>query len=268
MNLNYYENYSGLTVEEYVHKYIRSSPKEMNRIIETIDLVPNDVENVLDIGAGHGIFLEELDKIKKVQGIGIEITDQKIEYAKSIGLDMRKGDASELNFPDNYFDLVVACEVVEHLPYGVYEKAIAEIIRVSRKYILVSVPFEENRVFIKCPYCKSTFNPSGHFRSFSDHDMTKLFSPARLEKTKKIGLFYQYPLQFFLKKIRFQKIFPTFSVCPVCAYTRNDHSLFNDSSLRTQQSLFTKNIIKQILKKIIKRKKAAWIACLYCINSN
>ena len=65
MNLNYYENYSGLTVEEYVHKYIRSSPKEMNRIIETIDLVPNDVENVLDIGAGHGIFLEELDKIKK-----------------------------------------------------------------------------------------------------------------------------------------------------------------------------------------------------------
>ena len=49
-----------------------------------------------DIGAGHGVFLEELKAARGIEGVGIEITPAKVDYARARGIDLRIGDAASL----------------------------------------------------------------------------------------------------------------------------------------------------------------------------
>jgi len=51
------------------------------------------------------------------------------------------GDITKINWPDNSKDLVVAYDVLEHLTDKELDKAIKELVRVTNKYVLVSVPF-------------------------------------------------------------------------------------------------------------------------------
>lgn len=87
-----------------------------------------------------------MDKLSK-NGIGRKI--EGIEYSKeaiSLGkklfpnLTFKEGSAYKLPYKDNSFDLVVCTEVLEHLDAP--SKILKEILRVSKKYLLISVPNE------------------------------------------------------------------------------------------------------------------------------
>lgn len=213
---DYYANYSGLTVAEYVKQHIRGSETEMVRMRRTVELVPANVKTLLDVGAGHGVFLEELRSARGIAGVGIEITPAKVDYAQSCGVDMRLGDASALTFSDGEFDAVVSCEVLEHLPFGTYEAAIREFARVAREWIIITVPFDENRRFVRCPYCNACVNPDYHFRSFSKHSMQDLLPGFRLEQALKLGWRRRSALVELGRG--FIEPWPTFLVCPSCRF--------------------------------------------------
>lgn len=272
-NEHYYANFADLTAEEYANKYIRSNEQEMRRIYQMIDFLPTDVTSVLDVGAGFGILLEELETRRGIKGIGIEITDAKIEYAQKRGIDMRKGDAAKLDFPDDSFDVVVACEVLEHLPFGVFERALTEFVRVSRKYIVISVPFKENRVFIKCPYCGASVNPNYHMREFDESSLSDLFSNARLERTMLIGRIVTVPLQRWLGSRRKHITWPPFLVCPCCGY-KNTNSSANSAEEDVLNDRFgssIENILKKTAKKLLVltgKHKPQWIVGLYTVGSD
>ncbi|MCX6582307.1 MAG: class I SAM-dependent methyltransferase [Candidatus Aminicenantes bacterium] len=93
-------------------------------------------KSILDIGCGHGVYGRELLK-KGFEYTGIEGDEgYAAEAAKYVNaFHMR---AEKLEFPDKSFDTVIMLEVLEHLddPYG----ALAEIVRVARKNLIVSVP--------------------------------------------------------------------------------------------------------------------------------
>jgi hypothetical protein len=57
--------------------------------------------------------------------------------------------------------------------------AVAELSRVSRHYVLVTVPFEEKRLLnmVQCGHCMTEFHSSLHMRSFREPDLIKLFEP-------------------------------------------------------------------------------------------
>ncbi len=46
----------------------------------------------------------------------------------------------DLPLPDNEFDVVVCYETLEHLPYENFSKALLELKRVSKKYVIMSLP--------------------------------------------------------------------------------------------------------------------------------
>ena len=73
----------------------------------------------------------------------IRTTDKKRHWptVKKVWLKLKqKGDIYKLPYKSNSFDLVVCTEVLEHLENP--KKALRELIRVSGKYILLSVPNE------------------------------------------------------------------------------------------------------------------------------
>ncbi len=101
------------------------------------------VDSILDVGCGEGFTLHRL----KMRGIGsklegIEYSKAAIELGKKTYPDIKitEGSIYELPYEDNTFDLVLCTEVLEHLEDP--EKALKELVRVSKKYLVISVPNE------------------------------------------------------------------------------------------------------------------------------
>ncbi len=213
---DYYANYGGQSVHDYVEQHIRGSADEMARIRRTAKLVPAGTRSVLDVGAGHGVLLELLRDECGVPGVGIEITATKVDYGRSRGLDIRLGDAARLEFPDAGFDVVIAGEVLEHLPCGTYEAALREFARVAASSIVITVPFDERRSHVRCPYCDARVNPDYHFRSFAPARLGNLFPGFALVEWQGWGERRNSALLRLARRLRGS--WPALLVCPCCGY--------------------------------------------------
>ena len=101
------------------------------------------VDSILDVGCGEGFTLNRLKENgigKKLEGI--ESLQAAIDLGKKTYPDIKivKGSIYELPYKDNSFDLVLCTEVLEHLEKP--QDAIKELVRVSKKYLVISVPNE------------------------------------------------------------------------------------------------------------------------------
>ena len=92
-------------------------------------------EKALEIGIGNKTVANYL----KQQGVSIETCD----FDEELGPDY-VADIRELPFQDNSYDLVLACEILEHLPWEDVDKALREIRRVTKKYAIISIPYAMN----------------------------------------------------------------------------------------------------------------------------
>lgn len=129
-----------------VHNFKQKIPlAQVEKVIGILsELYP---KNLLDVGSGRGTFLYPLiTKIPSLQVTSIE----KSEYwsrlhsglIKDFNFRSINGDVTDLSiFGDNHFECVTALEVLEHIEdYEDYEKAIKEICRVSKNWVIISVP--------------------------------------------------------------------------------------------------------------------------------
>ncbi len=98
-------------------------------------------QRVLDVGCGMAHLLYELTQI--VPGIevyGIDISQYALEHAKEeVRSRLRWGEAHNLSFEDDSFDLVLSITTLHNLEVFHLKRAIQEIQRVSKKnsYIVV-----------------------------------------------------------------------------------------------------------------------------------
>lgn len=100
-------------------------------------------ESVLDAGCGEGFTMDKISKsglVKKIEGI--EYSKDSIILGKKLfpNLKFTQGTVYELPYKNNSFDLVICTEVLEHLEDPT--KALKEMLRVSKKYLIISVPNE------------------------------------------------------------------------------------------------------------------------------
>jgi ubiquinone/menaquinone biosynthesis C-methylase UbiE len=99
---------------------------------------------VLDAGCGEGYGISFL--LRRNGGIrytGLDVNGDAIAYARSHFGDhacFKTGSIYRLPFSDRSFDTVLCSEVLEHLEDP--ERAIGELKRVARRYVIVTVPRE------------------------------------------------------------------------------------------------------------------------------
>jgi ubiquinone/menaquinone biosynthesis C-methylase UbiE len=112
-----------------------------NLLLEQVKKLKPD--SILDVGAGEGFTLEMFRKNKIGKKIeGIEYMDDAFILAKQLHpkVSIKKGNIYELPYKRDSFDIVVCTEVLEHLDDP--GKALQELKRVTKKYLVVSVPNE------------------------------------------------------------------------------------------------------------------------------
>ncbi len=160
--------------------------REMDRILSTMEFIPDGVDTILDAGCGNGIFVNNLPPGKYSRVVGLDRSERALSSVKT---EKVAGDISSLPFPDGSFDMVASLEVLEHLSGREYESAVRELLRVSKKYILISVPNGENLSdsSVRCPGCLSLFNSNHHLRRFTESSLSAAFGGCRVVRMGSIG---------------------------------------------------------------------------------
>ena len=193
------------------------SQKEINRVKKTLSWLPEDAKVILDVGCGDGRVTNQLDHATSVFG-----TDTNMEKLSLFNHHRCCASSNFLPFPDKTFDLVLITEVLEHLPEHVFNKSREELSRVSRKYILASVPYNERlrNQLVRCPVCKTLFNAWGHLKSFKEKVMPGLFPGFKRINFSYIGEQEQdyNPLLLFIRQTIGNSFLPTDTniVCTKC----------------------------------------------------
>jgi len=103
---------------------------EVNRAI--FDYHPTKINSILDIGAAEGLMLGFIKKnFSQAECIGLECSQELIGMNQDKSVKLIQGDAQNLPFENNSFDIAVAAAIIEHLSNP--EKMITECHRVLRQ---------------------------------------------------------------------------------------------------------------------------------------
>jgi ubiquinone/menaquinone biosynthesis C-methylase UbiE len=127
--------------------------------------------SVLEVGCGEGHlarFLGDGWEVPPIVAFDISPTVVREAVRLDGGPRFFVGSSYALPFPDKSFDLVIMCEVLEHLAQP--ELALAEISRVARRACLVSVPREplwRALNLLRGAYWRDLGNTPGHVQWWS-----------------------------------------------------------------------------------------------------
>lgn len=153
-----------------------------------VNLLPDsNFKNIADIGAGEG-YLTTILARKYSQStiyasdISSKLLDKLKAKNKFRNVIFERANVKKLKYKNNYFDLIILCEVLEHINNP--NIALKEIYRVANKYVLISVPNEPVwRVLniLRFKYLKRLGNTPGHINHYSKKTILKLL---RAEKFK------------------------------------------------------------------------------------
>lgn len=129
------------TASEYDRMHVDEGDEHFFALAFMIGMIDHfEINSILDVGSGTGRALLQIKKLKpKIKVLGIEPSSELREIGYSKGLKKPKligGDAEKMPFKNGQFDLVCEFGMLHHIPRP--ERAIAEMLRVSKKAIFIS----------------------------------------------------------------------------------------------------------------------------------
>jgi ubiquinone/menaquinone biosynthesis C-methylase UbiE len=122
---------------------VEKTPPRSFKVIELLKSLEGKVRTYLDVGCGDGSLTSQIAEIVRAdQVFGCDISEEALKMASLRGIKTSTVDINNEPTPfiNNYFDLVTACEVIEHLVNP--DKMLTEVYRVLKTdgYFLLSTP--------------------------------------------------------------------------------------------------------------------------------
>jgi 2-polyprenyl-3-methyl-5-hydroxy-6-metoxy-1,4-benzoquinol methylase len=179
----------GIVIGNHTQKYTAKNPAIRwltSRWVSRLDAMLFNVaadsrrssERALEVGCGEGVIAETLAR-RWDKAVALDLPDAALraQWRGRPGPQYIHGDAHRLPFDDSQFDVVVAVEVLEHLPDPA--RGLRELARVSSAHLVLSVPREP--IFRGCNlvagrYVKDLGNTPGHLNHWSKRSFARLVS--------------------------------------------------------------------------------------------
>lgn len=165
----------------YDKYHSKSKPEQilMNNFFSKISLILNENKitpgSILEAGCGEGHVADYITGLFPDAALkGFDVSEKVISAAKKNypKIEFTQGNIYHINEKNESYDLVIACEVLEHLEYP--QEAVSELLRVSAKYLLVSVPREPLwRILniMRGKYIPDFGNTPGHIQHWGKNGM-------------------------------------------------------------------------------------------------
>lgn len=175
----------------------------------TKNIKPQKKTTLLDVGCGNGFFTYHFAKLYNVTGLDFSKRMLKINpHYKLV-----HGDAENLPFDNNTFDIVFCSDLLHHLKKP--KEAIREMKRVVKKYIIVSEPNRNNPLMFLFGLIKKEERQS---LKFTKRYLNKICRELGLTPIKSLTSGFVYPnkvpnvkiLLSILKKLDFNQPFGSY----------------------------------------------------------
>ncbi|MCK8059985.1 MULTISPECIES: bifunctional 2-polyprenyl-6-hydroxyphenol methylase/3-demethylubiquinol 3-O-methyltransferase UbiG [unclassified Fusibacter] len=174
---NYFDKYENK--KKLIQLIMKGYFKDFDRMLASIEF-----NSVYEAGCGEGHISQHVYKNrgtdkKNIKILASDISERIISKAKVDypHIDFQVSTIYHLNESTDSYDLTIACEVLEHLEKP--EMALNEIFRITRKYVLLSVPNEPIwRIanVLRGKYLMSLGNTPGHINHWNRKKITDLLS--------------------------------------------------------------------------------------------
>lgn len=147
-------------------KFDSQDPMTKDRIRAAASFIPRNAKKVLDVAAGYGFLEEYMFHYRKDVSsdmYGFDISSSSVRSLnKRFGERFKKGSVYNPPFGKGSFDVVVALEILEHIPpsklFEVFE--ILKNLLIKPGVLIISVPLNENLEL-------RGDNPSAHLREYN-----------------------------------------------------------------------------------------------------
>lgn len=230
------------------------------KISKLLETIPTDVNSIIDVGCGNGVITNVLGQKYKVTWV--DRSDSALENVRT-----EKVQASSDCIPfDNKYDMVFSSVLLEHLPNDILKGTISEFKRLSKKYIFITVPNEENpdKLSIVCPECGYLYNSPNHLRCFDINKLIALFPECKLLKTFTFGKKVRYYNRNILKLKT--NLTPSRSWIPNYWSPKNKRITTCPSYEHTFENQYTFNLFSlglDFMNIIVSPKKPYWLFALF-----
>lgn len=175
-----------VVIGNHLHKYTAKNPairwltaRWVARLQATLDRVAGDAGDragdALEVGCGEGVISQQLTtRWDRVTALDLPDASLREQWRSRPGPRYLHADAHRLPFGDDRFDVVVAAEVLEHLPDPA--RGLAELARVGTRHLVLSVPREP--IFRTCNllagrHVRALGNTPGHLNHWSTRSFVR-----------------------------------------------------------------------------------------------
>ena len=178
----------GVVIGNHTQKYTARNPAirwltqrwvaNLDQVFQRIAAEPGAPECALEVGCGEGVIAQRLHHhVGEVVALDLPDAGLRAQWRRYPQPRFLHANAHALPFADKRFDVVVAAEVLEHLPDP--DRGLAELARVGRRHLVLSVPQEP--VFRGCNllagrYLRDLGNTPGHLNHWTRRGFTRFVS--------------------------------------------------------------------------------------------
>lgn len=205
---NMSKNYIFMPENHMDELYTSKNPLVKFMMIKRLNLIAKAIPSgkglkILDAGCGEGHLIERLNyKNNKNLYYGIDITKIALKKAKKRCpyARLKMMDLKKINFHEEYFDIIICTEVIEHIPE--YKIVIEELKRVLKKegYLILTFPNETITTIFRFLVGRKPIKVPDHFNSFNPN---KIKSLVKMKLVSQVNLPFNLP--FFASQVCLMK---------------------------------------------------------------
>lgn len=184
--MDYKEHYQqdAIVFDYFKEEDIGAAELRRNQYIFELSRI-KEGQRILDIGSGRGWF----SLYAASQGAvvtALDLSQENLQRIRSLDPSINTvfGDACNIPFPEHKYDLIVALEVLEHIPEpDLALKSIRQVLKPDG-ILLITVPYKEAIRYSLCIHCnrKTPFN--AHLHSFDTCSMAAMLRRNRFRITR------------------------------------------------------------------------------------